>query len=372
MRLREENDSHSVYVLYSDLLFNLLIVFLLVVLALVLRLNHGMNRLAQKQATPTTAPTTAPTPTPPDRSAEIKRLTDERNRSFRLAAELRQELTGLQQQLGALESQRADANARQKAELSRQLSIAAGANRFTGRTGGSSICVGVDYSGASVRYALINASDFNSAHSTLDGETPEMHAIRSARLLKNACRSATRFDIEDLKPLFAALRTRAVSDKTTDEGHVAFSFSKSASAAASGWLDADGDMDTRRAARDLMNWPNFISLDVTQSEAINKLIQLRDSTRRNETPDSVPVLHFADGGPNRLSLGGSTFSVQQFKEIIASFGEGGVILQYDAPPGEVCPPWIIRSVLTSVGYTNSVPDIDELRRLRAGLDANTR
>jgi hypothetical protein len=377
MKLRESADSHSVYVLYSDLLFNLVIIFLVFVLALVLRVNQSMRHLAaQEQALKPPASMDAlnrekneAVESSVQLFADLKKAQtavvaakadNDRNR-----AEMTTKLNAAQETLAKLA---AENNQRNK-ELSRKLAIAAGANRFTGRTGMTSLCVGIDLSGSKPEYVLIDSSTFSSAHSQLNGESDAEHLTRSAKLLTGATRSAARYTLDELGILFRSLDVRIANDETKKDGQLQFSFSSRATAAASGWMNADGDIDGTLAHKQIEALASDGSLERLQDKLIGELIKSRNRLRTGSDPESIPVLHFSVGHDHQhIKLGGEEVDTVRFCEMARAFGDGGVILQYDGAAGEVCPEWVIRDVLTRVGYTNSVPNNDELKRLQIELN----
>jgi hypothetical protein len=104
---------------------------------------------------------------------------------------------------------------------------------------------------------------------------------------------------------------------------------------------------------------------------INRLFALRDRLRPADPPETVPVLRFAveDRDHAVVRLANVKYELGQFRGIVRAFSDGGLILQYAAPDGELCLDWVVNDILAPVGYTNAVPDPAELKRLRAQLQA---
>jgi hypothetical protein len=400
MKLRAADDGHNVYVLYSDLLFNLLILFLIIVLALVLRMNYTMRAAAQAHAVPETR-TLADARTQPsddpvaDRRQIASLIRSHLDDAEKLALARADEAAAQRRAVDAIEQLQADQRtirAQQEAvatadaaadeakrqaapphdpaapTITRQLAIAAGANRFSGRSGSTSMCVALDLSGDEPKYVLVNASAFASASSTLDGESDAQHKVRAAGVLHDAIDNAPRFSADELRDVFRALDVNTNQGQGTGEGQLLFNFSGHATMVASGLEDRSGNDNLAAATpavRRMMNGGGFAGY---HQGLINDLIVMRDALRPARTPQSVPVLHFAAGDDQSvIHVGEREYPVADFRQIVSSFGQGGIILEYDPSHGELCPDWIIRDVLTRTGYTNAVPDPAELKRLREKL-----
>jgi hypothetical protein len=387
MKLRATDDGHNVYVLYSDLLFNLVILFLVIVLALVLRMHATMQTVAAARTPASETDSKAAR----DRIAALEltlsrdRAGVEAIRAMVTAAQDRQAAAEAAAQLSAAEVQslqaavaqaeatatdaRRQAQAQQRstmAAVAQQLAIAAGANRFTGRSGSTSMSVALDLSGPVPLFVPLSASAFDSAVSTLDAETPDEHKVRAARLLHDAIDGKTRFTAAQLHGLFEALDVVPSdrADPGNREGTLLFTYCGPATLVASGAEGRDGEVN--EAAIPAGTLANFA--DITRQQ-IDELIGLRDHLRPDRRPVSVPVLHFsaASGGGREVQTGHARFSTPAFRQIVSSFGQGGIVLQYDPAAGEAAPEWVTREVLTPTGYTNAVPDPTELQRLRNTL-----
>ena len=386
MRLRAADDAHNVYVLYSDLLFNLLILFLIIVLGLVLRMHATLQATA--------SPPTTPAESDADRQAARARLATLETALSRDRAgvdALRGMVAAAQGRQTAAEdaarqaTARADAaadDARRQAQaakrsalaaVAQQLAIAAGANRFAGRSGSTSMCVALDLSGPAPLYVPLSATAFDAAVSTLDAESDDRHKVRSAGLLHDALDGKTRFTADQLRGLFEALEVAPNEGGDGNrEGTLLFSYGGQATLIASGWEGRDGEFDPAAMPARMRAKVDAQSFGDYQREQIDQLIRLRDRLRPDRRPPSVPVLHFAAaaGADHDLSVGHGRYTTADFRQLVSAFGQGGVVLQYDPPAaGDACPDWVVRSVLTPTGYTDAVPDPAELQRLRQSLDA---
>jgi hypothetical protein len=382
MKLNSGDDSHNVYVLYSDLLFNLLILFLILVLALVIRMHGTMEavqhgRPGSEAQDKTIAALTERATAAEARAVVLQHLHDN---DMTTVASLADQVTAAYQKQAAAEAKADAAQARvnaaeesiageQKslaAAMQQQLAIAAGANRFTGRSGESQMCVAVDLSRSEPRYVLVNATAFDSAGSTLDGESSDEHKLRAAKVLHAAIDNAPRFSLGELHDLFRGLSVKV--DDESQEGTLLFSFGGQATFIASGWEDNAGDVNEGSVAPQYTEMMNDGSFSTYHSELIHKLLTLRDSLHRPEVPETVPVLHFSQSSDHEhLRVGNRDYTLDEFRHILSSFGEGGIILQYDPQGNELCPDWVIRDVLTETGYVNSVPDPAKLAALRSQL-----
>ena len=384
MRLRAADDAHNVYVLYSDLLFNLLILFLIIVLALVLRMHSTIEAVRVAQV---------PVPASPegivDQQAELR---SQRGRIAQLEGDLARAESSASRASMAAEAALASlqsrlANARTAADVvirqakaqqqstltavAQQLAIAAGANRFTGRTGSTDMCIAVDLSGTQPMFVPISASAFQSAGATLDGESDDQHKLRSARLLHAALDGTTRFTADQFRGLFEALDTRPSEPGASDDNHegtLLFSYGGQATLIASGWEDQSGDVNVDAFPADIRSKFEDHSFAEYHRNLVDQLIKARDQWRSDRRPESVPVLHFTARVDGAVQVGRARYTVAEFRQIVSSMGDGGVILQYDpAIAGTTCPDWVIQKILTQTGYTNAVPDPDELQRLRQSL-----
>ncbi len=395
MKLRAADDAHNVYVLYSDLLFNLLILFLIIVLALVLRMHATMQSAAaagrpeseadQQAARARLA--TLETALTRDRAgvdairAMVTAAQDRQAAAEAAARQAANQVATLQAAVANADAAAADA--RQQAESShrsalaavaQQLAVAAGANRFSGRSGSTSMCVALDLSGEEPLYVPLSATAFDSAGSTLDAESDDQHKVRSAGLLHDALDGKTRFTADQLRGVFQALEV-APGERTDGnrEGTLLFSYGGQATLVASGWEGRDGDVNTAAFPARITAKIDDHSFGDYQRQQVDQLIALRDRLRPDRTPQSVPVLHFsAAGGLGRdLAVGHGRYPPADFRQIVSAFGQGGVVLQYDpATPGDACPDWVVAAVLTPTGYTDAVPDPAELQRLRRTLDGS--
>jgi len=376
MKLRAADDGHNSYVLYSDLLFNLLILFVLIVLYLVVRMDDGMRKDKQSQASNDERARAAE-----KRAADSERgAVDAQQRITE--AESKAELAGAK--VAALEgaardeAEREKAAEREVAALSSQIRVAVKGNRFGTPVGKTRVLVAFDCSTAPPQTVLVNPSAFES----WDTRVNENDADRRKRIagdLHGAIDEAPRFSGEDLQCFFTALELGFCSE---DGGLHIFS-QPDATWVASGWEHKDGTIDLDKVGAYLLL---HAGNDAERLKAVNDanraqvvhdvqtvydntlesgVEQLRAKSRQSATR-SITVLHFSAAADRDFVLvGGTRHRLSDFKAMVSWFGDGGVVLQFE--PANADPPEYVKNLLKDGGFTDSVPDSEELGRLRGSI-----
>ena len=394
MRIGDPDEGHNFYESFSDLIFCTLVLFIVLILVLVLQVGKKSAILTAEQAAMLTRieQLDAEAQTLEAQRQELLTLRGEMGLGWKAKLErdlreARERSLALGQQLDDLRAAAPDAAAVAAAEAAagaaavaadrRQTALAvaeaAGLNRFTGRTGVTSFCLAVDFSGGQVRYVPIPASVFSQAHSDRPDETAREASLRRQRVIGDATRGVPRFTLDQLGPLFASMTYRHPGDER-EEGQVSVSYSLMSSMIASGWTDGSGELIALRIDdRTLTLAEEFGGLYELNVAAAHDVLAVRDRTPPGD-PAGVPVVRFGEAPGRRVSMGGGSYSVEEAVALLAAFGDGGVIVEYvpsNPAGGGACPDWLVTRLLGPTGLTSNVPDPQALERLRRELEAST-